>query len=271
VSQRRLRLSDQVLASALREQVVDAATDVKTAAIGPKGRIRVMRRRGWVLTAFEAATWRGPSYPWGMTAAPAAPVTSPRRRWAASLLFLVLWLGFVAWLVNRPRAPYVPSYSKQDHLKALAELEAAGSPFERYYALDQAAMTSLYHGTLAEARSLANELLGLSATLQRNWNYGNAVHAGHIVLGVVALREGRRAEAVAHLLDAGRTPGSPQLDSFGPCMLLAKELFENGERAAILEYFTLCERFWKMHRGRLDAWAAAVRADRMPDFGIDLL
>lgn len=44
VLQRRLRISDQELASALREQGVDTPTDVKVATIEPNGRITVVRR-----------------------------------------------------------------------------------------------------------------------------------------------------------------------------------------------------------------------------------
>jgi uncharacterized membrane protein YcaP (DUF421 family) len=42
--QRRLRISDQELASALREQGVDTVADVKTATLEPNGRITVVRR-----------------------------------------------------------------------------------------------------------------------------------------------------------------------------------------------------------------------------------
>jgi hypothetical protein len=44
---------------------------------------------------------------------------------------------------------------------------------------------------------------------------------------------------------AGATPGSPQLDSFGPNLTLAKELFEKSQPDVILHYFALCKNFWE--------------------------
>jgi len=38
------------------------------------------------------------------------------------------------------------------------------------------------------------------------------------------LKEGKVEDAKHYLLEAGKTPGSPQLNSFGPDMSLAEEL-----------------------------------------------
>jgi hypothetical protein len=105
----------------------------------------------------------------------------------------------------------------------------------------------------------------------RDWDYGNAVHDGNMVLGLVALRSGSVAQAREYLLEAGKTPGSPQLNSFGTNMQLAKELVEKDERDVVLQYFDLCRKFWKMDRGRLDQWSATVRGGGTPDFGANLL
>ena len=78
--------------------------------------------------------------------------------------------------------------------------------------------------------------------------------------------------AKEHLLAAGNTSGSPQLNSFGPNMTLAKELLEQGERDVVLEYFRLCAKFWKSrsHLGTLEEWANQVKAGMVPDFGANL-
>jgi hypothetical protein len=104
-----------------------------------------------------------------------------------------------------------------------------------------------------------------------DWNYGNAIHKGNLALGRLALREGKIDAAEEFLLRAGRTPGSPQLDSFGPNMLLAKELLENDRREKVLEYFALCGKFWEVDHGQLKQWTAQVRARKEPDFGANLI
>ena len=73
--------------------------------------------------------------------------------------------------------------------------------------------------------------------------------------------------AAEYLLKAGATSGSPQLDSFGPNMSLAKELLEKDQREPVLLYFELCRKFWEMGGERLDRWTKEVNAGITPDFG----
>jgi hypothetical protein len=86
----------------------------------------------------------------------------------------------------------------------------------------------------------------------------------------VALADGKLDEAKLHLLEAGKTPGSPQLNSFGPSMALAGDLLKKGEKAAVLSYFDLCRTFWKLGSSKLDEWTAAVNSGASPDFGANL-
>jgi hypothetical protein len=146
------------------------------------------------------------------------------------------------------------------------ELNAAQQPIERFYSLGEAAKAAFDVGEYDKARDHATELEGLAPSFVRDWNYGNAIQDFNIVEGRLALHEGRIDDAKAHLLAAGRSRGSPQMDSFGPNMSLARDLLEKGERATVLEYFGLCRKFWKTDRGRLDEWTDAVKAGEMPDF-----
>jgi len=136
--------------------------------------------------------------------------------------------------------------------------------------LPNAAKLAVKAGEWEDGRSYAQELLK-SSTDPNNWNHGNAIYFGNIVLGQVALRQGSIDDAKAYLLAAGKTPGSPQLNSFGPNMSLAKDLFEAGEHQALLTFFDECHAFWKMDRGALQRWADQVNSNRMPDFGANLL
>lgn len=157
------------------------------------------------------------------------------------------------------------------HAKATTELEAAKGDLERFYALPDAAKASFEVGNVEEARGYARELLTLAPRFTDDWNHGNAIHDGHMVLGRVALREGAIETAEKELLMAGGTPGSPQLDSFGPNMSLAKDLLEQNHTDAVVEYFGLCAKFWEMERGRLRRWTVLAEAGEMPNFEANLL
>jgi hypothetical protein len=91
-----------------------------------------------------------------------------------------------------------------------------------------------------------------------------------VILGLVALQSGHLSEAQKYLLGAGQTPGSPSLTIGRPNMLLAKKLLEIGDRDTVLEYFSLCRRFWLAGQDKLDSWSATVRAGGVPAFGDNL-
>lgn len=152
-----------------------------------------------------------------------------------------------------------------------AGARVAGSIFRvryaRFLVLPSVAKRAAERGALVRATALGQELLDLADAYRGDWNYGNAVHQGHLVLGRVALARGDVDKAKAELLAAGGPPGSPQLDSFGPSMRLAKDLLDAGEIQGVLEYLELCRAFWKMDRGLLDQWKADVLEGRTPKFG----
>jgi hypothetical protein len=157
------------------------------------------------------------------------------------------------------------------YAKAAQELKAADSELDRFYALNQAAKAAFELGKTDEARQYAQEVLDLAPRYRGDWNYGNAIHDGHMVLGRVALRAGDVDVAKRELLLAGATRGSPQLNSFGPNMSLAKDLIEQKQTEVVVEYFALCGKFWKLERGNLKRWSILAKAGEMPDFGPNLL
>ena len=153
---------------------------------------------------------------------------------------------------------------------ATKKLAKANTEEEKFYALNYAAKQSFVLGKTEDARKYAQDLMTLLPKFQGNWNYGNAVQDANLVLGRIALKERRIDEAKQHLLEAGKSPGSPQMNSFGPNMSLAKDLLEKGERDVVVEYFELCRKFWKMDRGRLNDWSQQVKAGKIPEFGANL-
>ena len=93
----------------------------------------------------------------------------------------------------------------------------------------------------------------------------------NLTRGRIALRLGQPEAAAAFLLEAGRTPGSPQLNSFGPNMLLAKEMLAAGRKEPVLEYVALVRRFWKMDAGATTAWTWQIEHDRHVGMAMNLL
>lgn len=174
--------------------------------------------------------------------------------------------GYVfAWAL--PSNFLSPEWRLQDVSKRLTKPH---DEYQRWVHLGKIAIWTVDAGDLATANAMANELMELAPRYQRDWNYGNVIHDVNIVRGRIALRMGNKAAAVGFLRDAGGTRGSPQLDTYGPNMILARELLEAGEREAVLDYFTQVERFWVMPRGATTAWRQQVALGLVPSFGANI-
>lgn len=172
---------------------------------------------------------------------------------------------------KRPDETHISPAEKARQMKIMeGDLDAATNETERFYALKNAARSSLKSGDMERAHILATELESLSPKYQNNWNYGNAVQDANQVLGHIALSNGNLAEAKRRLLASADSNGSPQMNSFGPNMQLAKDLLEKGEREVVLEYFNRCSAFWKMGKDRLEMWTDNVNKGIVPEFGPNL-
>jgi tetratricopeptide (TPR) repeat protein len=184
------------------------------------------------------------------------------------LLVLLVVVPLLLPLLMGTGFPTTPQGRLEVALKKLAE---ASNAEHRFYALNDAAKESFNVGKIDYADKFAKELLKLAPDFQSNWNYGNAIQDGNLVLGRIAVRDGRMEDANKYLLAAGNSPGSPQMDSFGPNMSLAKDLLQKGERDTVLQYFQLCRKFWRMDYGKLNQWSSEVKAGKIPDFGANLV
>jgi tetratricopeptide (TPR) repeat protein len=170
-----------------------------------------------------------------------------------------------------------PPQNEETAKKAIAALEDArtlGDAAERDLLL---AAKGPVEAALAEARFIKGDLTKAKADAETaltkldpkkdSWNHGNLVFALHQLLGRIALAQGDVKAAAAQLIVSGKTPGSPQLNSFGPGMALALDLLGKGERAAVIEYLDLCAKFWSPGRSKMPAWKAQIEKGETPDFG----
>ena len=169
-------------------------------------------------------------------------------------------------LARMDQGPATPA----ERLTALDEAASGKTGTELFYALPKLAKAAFEAGDLDKAQSYATRLLEMAPQYPDDWNYGNAIHDGYMVLGRVALRRGNVALAEQDLLNAGSTKGSPQLNSFGPNVSLAKDLLEKGRTATVLQYFALCKAFWSQRFAKLDEWSETVRGGGTPNFGANL-
>jgi len=150
-------------------------------------------------------------------------------------------------------------------------LKIAKTELDRFYSLGPAAKYEFNQENIVDAKKYATELAALTPKYAKNWNYGNAVQDSNLVLGRIAIRDGNLDAAKVFLAEEAKSQGSPQMDSFGPNVSLAKDLLEKGEREAVINYFTACKTFWKGHDGKLDDWIASAKAGNIPDFGANLI
>ena len=202
-------------------------------------------------------------------------VADPKNpRWPSELGHL--------YMLELQSAAHTPQMERSTEADKSSLAASAYQNYERAYRLQsneqekrmlmsRLATSAFEAGEMQAARVWALEALNNAATATSDWSVANSVHHAHIILGRIALRGGDLAEARKHLIQASQSQGSPQLDSFGPNMMLAKELLEKGERDAVIQYFKKCASFWKDDRGQLVQWAAIVREGGIPNFGGNLL
>jgi hypothetical protein len=171
--------------------------------------------------------------------------------------------------------------SREAELAATDSETAAGNSFGRFLHLPGVAQAALEAGQNEKAENYAREALQLVETFRRPVTIlpdgsrvsrdGAAVFQANLVLGRLALLEGDVEAAKQYLLLAGKTGGSPVLDTFGPNMSLARELLKVSEPETVLAFLDECRAFWKMEDGRLDRWSAQIRAGELPAFGPNLI
>jgi tetratricopeptide (TPR) repeat protein len=183
----------------------------------------------------------------------------------------------VSWEIESERLPITAAmkrrWEKLGLVRAaasLSELEAATTQEEVFYAVAQAAFGAYDLKMFVEAEAIAQRALDISPSFEDNWNYGNAMFAGHTVLGLLALRRRDVEQAVHRLQASAENSGSPQLASFGPTMRLAKELVELGKRDEVIAFLHRCLAFWKMGNTWVEVWEKKIKRGAVPNFFMNL-
>lgn len=134
----------------------------------------------------------------------------------------------------------------------------------RFYSLNDKIAEAYRANDSGKVKVLAKENLELAAAYRCNWNFGNAIHDTNRILGLVSLKSGDIDAAANYLLKAGKSTGSPQLNSFGPELDLANELLKLGKVDAVQSYLKDIKAFWEMNNGQVDVWLAQIEKGGRP-------
>ncbi|HVO61447.1 MAG TPA: hypothetical protein VMT53_10965 [Terriglobales bacterium] len=164
----------------------------------------------------------------------------------------------------------LPPATLREQFVAIEEKASRLTGRERFHQLSDLAKRAFNAQEIDKAEVLAKELLADAPKYRNDYDYGNAIFYGNFVLGRVAVSRGDLEAADKYLLQSGSTPGSPNLDSFGPNMMLAKELLQNEHSRVVLQYFGLCRNFWETGKEQLNEWTTEVNNGKLPDFGPNL-
>jgi hypothetical protein len=122
-----------------------------------------------------------------------------------------------------------------------------------------------------EAKDISTKYVQMAAKFQNHWNYGNAIYYGNMYKGLLVLKENSIKEAAISLIESAKTPGSPQLNSFGPNTLLADKMYKLGRVAEVKEFLELCRLFWLLGSSKIDEWVEAIDSNQPPNFASHFL
>lgn len=201
-------------------------------------------------------------------------------------VFVVGFILFASLLMVQNESSSSNQISEEDFDKRLAEiiktkdlhnqafkLEALLSEsnhYQSFIVLTYLPRVELKIHNTEKASLYANRLLSFSKNYKDDWNYGNAQHSANIVLGMVAIKEEKIEMAKQYLSAAGDSNGSPQLETYGPSMVLANALLERDENECVIEYLNKVKKIWKYNDGRLDSWISSIKGGGKPYFGANL-
>jgi hypothetical protein len=129
------------------------------------------------------------------------------------------------------------------------------------YTKDQEKATESWN----EARTYAQDMLGLAATLRDHPGRGTAIYIGNLVLGALTFREGNRQGALKYMQAASQAPASEDFDlhvSFH--VKLTAWLLKYGERDTVIEFLERVANLSDYYKSELLAAANQIRNGYQP-------
>jgi hypothetical protein len=104
--------------------------------------------------------------------------------------------------------------------------------------------------------------------LRENPGSGDAIYAGNLILAQAALDNNDITNAKRYFLAAAATPGARLIEQSGLDVSVAKDLYERGEKDAVIEYLHRGRQLWPQGAQSIGRLEAAVRSGRRPNFNL---
>lgn len=186
-----------------------------------------------------------------------------RLRWLLLFVSLTLVMGRHAAACEATTA--CEKCAKNSEFSWNPSDESASARLSRFYAIREEMEKAYLNKEFAVAERLAKENMELAAIYRCNWNYGNAIHETNRILGWISLQRGDVDAATNYLRMAGKSTGSPQLDTFGPELDLANELLKRGKTDPVVGYLRDIQSFWKMDNGQVYSWLIQIEKGERPE------
>src|SRR5215510_8322560 len=140
--------------------------------------------------------------------------------------------------------------------------ERASEAYKRVLALTRLpAARDTLAGDMAEAAFKVGDFTGAAefAKIHLQGKDRTAPQRANTILGRVALRSGDVVSAKRYLLDSSAPEAGKDVSLSGPTMILAKELLEQGESDAVLQYLENCLPLWPRGHNALQIWIADIQ------------
>ena len=165
--------------------------------------------------------------------------------------------------------PFTVKTSKLNDKELVEHSTELGTHY--FYSLSERLERAVKSKDCPKMRSLAGELLAVAPYYSSNWNYGNAIFDGHMAYASCDVKEKKLESAFHHLTEAAKTPGSPQLNTFGPPyhdMSVLSDLLREGRKTEVVAFLNSLKRFWDLESSQeyFDFWAKEIEAGRVPKF-----
>lgn len=182
---------------------------------------------------------------------------------------VVLIITLNLFLMGCYSSPFTVKTDKLSDKELVAHSLELGTHY--FYSLSERLRRATKSKDCPKMQSIAGELLAIAPYYSSNWNFGNAIFDGNMALASCDVKDKKIDNAITHLTEAAKTPGSPQLSTFGPPyhdMSVVGDLLREGRKKEVLTFLSSLKRFWdsEFSQDYFDFWEKEIEQGRIPKF-----